>query len=304
MLKYRVCILFFSLLANLYTIAQNDPFRVHSSVGLATYFGDLKQKAKFIDQSSPAFNLGVSYDITDQILLRFDFSIMSLKGDDRFNARKDFIERNLNFKTTLWETNFSVQYDFLNMNSEDYFLSPYVFAGFGLMHMNPWTYDRNGVKRFLRGYHTEGQGLASYPERKEYSLFNFQIPFGAGIKYAINENVNVYFELAFRKLFTDYLDDVGNTYPDRNILLNESSDPTTTIGLTFRGDELNPLLPYPSTLIQRGGYTKDIFYTIGLGVSFKLNGVAISSGKGNGGFNKIRRVGSSRSRLRNPGSVF
>jgi hypothetical protein len=304
MLKYRFCLLLFFLQVTLLSIAQTNPFRAHSSIGLATYFGDLKDKAKFIDQSSPAFNLGISCDITDQILVRFDFSIMSLKADDRFNARKDFIERNLNFKTTLWETNFSVQYDFLNMNSEDYFLSPYVFVGFGLMHMNPWTYDRNGTKRFLKGYNTEGQGLPSYPERKEYSLFNLQIPFGAGIKYALNENINVYLEFAFRKLFTDYLDDVGNTYPDRNILLNESTDPTTTIGLTFRGDELNPLLPYPSTLINRGGYTKDIFYTLGIGASFRLNGFALSTGRSNGGFNKIRRVGSSRSRLRNPGSVF
>ncbi|MBX9732653.1 MAG: outer membrane beta-barrel protein [Chitinophagaceae bacterium] len=285
-------------------MGQSDPLRVHGSTGLATYFGDLKEKAKLIDQSSPFFNLGLSYNITDQILGRFDFSIMTLKADDRFNTRSDLVARNLNFKTTLWETNFTIQYDFLNMNSEDYFLSPYVFAGFGLMHMNPWTYDRNGVKRFLRGYHTEGQGLPSYPERKEYNLFNFQIPFGAGIKYAINENVNVYVELAFRKLFTDYLDDVGNTYPDKNIILNESLDPTTTIGLTFRGDELDPSLPYPNTVIQRGGYTKDTFYTIGIGVSFRLNGVSLGSGRSGGSFNKIRKVGSTRSRLKNPGSVF
>ncbi|MGL1572121.1 hypothetical protein ACSTHY_00040, partial [Vibrio parahaemolyticus] len=70
----------------------------------------------------------------------------------------------------------------------------------------------------------------SYPDRKQYSLFNLEIPIGAGIKYAINENVNVYFEFAFRKLFTNYLDDVSNTYPDKNIILKEAPDPITTIG--------------------------------------------------------------------------
>ena len=307
MYRYLSCILFCLLELSFKGFAQTDPLRVHSSVGLATYFGDLTERFKLVNQNTAGmFNVGLSYDITEQIIGRFDFSIMKLKGDDRYNTRPDLVARNLNFQTTLWETNFTVQYDFLNMNSEDYILSPYVFLGLGVMHMNPWTYDRNGVKRYLRGYHTEGQGLPSYPERKEYSLFNMQIPFGAGIKYAVNENINVYFEIAFRKLFTDYLDDVGNTYPDKNIILNESSDPNTTIGLTFRGDELDPTLPSPSTYIQRGGYSKDTFYTLGLGVSIRLNGFSLGSGRGGGGggFNKIRRVGSTRSRLKNPGSVF
>jgi hypothetical protein len=307
MYKYLSCIFFCLLGLSFKSFSQTDPFRVHSSVGLATYYGDLTQKAKVINQNTAGmFNAGISYDITEQIIGRFDFSIMKLKGDDRYNTRPDLVARNLNFQTTLWETNFTVQYDFLNMNSEDYVFSPYVYAGIGMMHMNPWTYDRKGIKRYLRDYHTNGQGLPSYPDRKQYSLFNLEIPIGAGIKYAINENVNVYFEFAFRKLFTNYLDDVSNTYPDKNIILKEAPDPITTIGLIFRGDELDPTLPYPSTSLQRGGYAKDTFITLGLGLSVRLNGFSLGSGRGSGsgGFNKIRRVGSTRSRLKNPGSVF
>ena len=35
-----------------------------------------------------------------------------------------------------------------------------------------------------------------------------EYPDGRGIKYFLSENVNIAFEIIYRKLFTDYLDDV------------------------------------------------------------------------------------------------
>ncbi|KAF0235944.1 MAG: hypothetical protein FD183_1727 [Chitinophagaceae bacterium] len=214
--------------------AQDAPLRFKAGIGLATYYGDLKEKAKLVDQSSLAINLGLTYDLTEQILGTFDFSVMSLKANDKFNTRIDYINRNLNFKTTLWEANLGVEYDFLNMTSGDYILTPYLHMGVGLFHYNPWTYDRSGNKVYLRQFGTEGQGLPSYPERKAYNLLQMQIPIGGGIKFAISEDVNAFFDISFRKIFTDYIDDVGNTYPDRDIMLAESPNPIQTIGLTYR----------------------------------------------------------------------
>ncbi|MGL6069202.1 MAG: hypothetical protein ACRC0I_10595, partial [Sediminibacterium sp.] len=80
MYKYLSCILFCLLGLSFKSFSQTDPFRVHSSVGLATYYGDLTQKAKVINQNTAGmFNAGISYDITEQIIGRFDFSIMKLK---------------------------------------------------------------------------------------------------------------------------------------------------------------------------------------------------------------------------------
>ncbi|MDP1844351.1 MAG: DUF6089 family protein [Sediminibacterium sp.] len=292
---------FFVLLIGVSTLlkAQDAPLRFKAAMGLATYYGDLKEKAKLIDQSSLALNLGLTYDITEQILGTFDFSILSLKANDKFNTRIDYINRNLNFKTTLWEANFGVEYDFLNMTNGDYILTPYLHMGVGLFHFNPWTYDRNGNKVFLRQIGTEGQGLPSYPELKPYNLLQMQIPIGGGIKFAISEDVNAFFDITFRKIFTDYIDDVGNTYPDRDIVLAESPNPIQTIGLTYRGDEISSA-PYPGVNIKRGGYSKDIYYTLGLGVSFRLNDITFTrkAKRFNG------KVSSTRSRLRSPGSVL
>ncbi|MDP1845023.1 MAG: DUF6089 family protein [Sediminibacterium sp.] len=279
--------------------AQDAPLRFKAGIGLATYYGDLKEKAKLVDQSSLAINLGLTYDLTEQILGTFDFSVMSLKANDKFNTRIDYINRNLNFKTTLWEANLGVEYDFLNMTSGDYILTPYLHMGVGLFHYNPWTYDRSGNKVYLRQFGTEGQGLPSYPERKAYNLLQMQIPIGGGIKFAISEDVNAFFDISFRKIFTDYIDDVGNTYPDRDIMLAESPNPIQTIGLTYRGDEISSA-PYPGVNIKRGGYTKDIYYTMGIGISMRLNNITVTrkAKRYNG------KVSSTRSRLRSPGSVL
>ncbi len=284
--------------------AQTNPLSLRSSVGLATYYGDLTEKAKIFNQSSLSFSIGLNYDITDQIIGKFDFSIMKLKGDDRFNSRQDLINRNLNFTTTLWEFQLGAEYEFLNMISEEYILTPYLGLGIGLCHFNPWTYDRIGEKRYLRDFGTEGQGLPSYPERKVYSKMALYIPINFGIKYAINEDIRLVFDINFRKTFTDHLDDVGTAYPDKNIILAEAKDPTTTIGLTYRGDEISNN-PYPSTSLQRGGYTKDFYYTTSIGVIFRLNNISFGGGGGAGGlFKRTGRIGSRSSRLRSPGRVF
>lgn len=284
--------------------AQEYPFTLRTNIGLATYYGDLTEKVKVFDQSSTSFSLGLGYDITDQIIGRFDFSIMKLKADDRFNTRIDLKNRNLNFTTTLWDVALGVEYEFLNMISEDYLFTPYIGIGVGLCHFNPWTIDRTGVKRYLRDIGTEGQGLPSYPERKKYSTIAAFFPINFGFKYAISENIRFVFDLNFRKPLTDYLDDVGNTYPDRDIILNESPDPITTLGLTYRGDEVSNA-PYPGVNINRGGYTQDFYYTASIGLSFRLNNISVASrSKVRGG--QIFRPGgrSDRASQRNPNRVF
>ena len=296
--------LFFNLLVFGQLLSQSTPFSLRTSIGLATYYGDLTEKVNFFNQSSPSISIGLDYDITEQLIGKFNFSLMKLKADDRFNTRQDLINRNLNFNTSLWEISLGAEYDFLNMASEEYILTPYLGFGIGIFHFNPWTYDRTGVKRYLREYGTEGQGLPSYPERKVYSNYAFSFPLNFGIKYAINENIKLVFDVNLRRTTSEYIDDVGNFYPDKNIILNESKDPTTTIGLTYRGDEVSSN-PYPSTSLVRGGYTKDFYYTTTIGLIIRLNNISIGGGGGAGGSNKrTRRVGTRSSRLKSPGRVF
>src|SRR5207249_6493504 len=124
----------------------------------------------------------------------------------------------------------------------------------------------------------EGEGLPQYPDRKSYSLTQLALPFGGGIKCALNDNLRVGIELGLRKLFTDYLDDVSSNYADANDLLAAKGQ--QAVDLAYRGDEVpggNPT--YPAKGAQRGSSAlKDWYYLTGLTLSFRLgNGPLFNS---------------------------
>ncbi len=97
-------------------------------------------------------------------------------------------------------------------------LRPYVFAGFGVYHFNPQgsLTDANGNVTWydLKPLRTEGEGMAQYPNRKEYSLTQFNVPMGAGIKYFLSHKTTIGLEVSYRQTFTDYIDDVSTNYID------------------------------------------------------------------------------------------
>lgn len=136
-------------------------------------------------------------------------------------------ERNLDFRSNIVEGTLMAEFYptvFLEDDPDDITarLRPYGLLGVGVFHFNPQGTYRNPATGDtywvdLRPLHTEGEGFPEYPDRKEYSLTQLNIPMGAGIKYFFSETVNVSFEIVHRKLFTDYLDDVSKTYIDPSL---------------------------------------------------------------------------------------
>lgn len=132
-------------------------------------------------------------------------------------------QRNLDFKSNVWEAFGAMELyplSFFKRNDEEYNprWKPYGFAGVGVYHFNPKgsLTDQSGNVTWheLKPLHTEGQGFADYPGRKNYSLTQMNIPMGMGLKYMASERMNVGLELLYRKTFTDYIDDVSTTYID------------------------------------------------------------------------------------------
>lgn len=96
-------------------------------------------------------------------------------------------------------------------------------------------------------------------------------------------------EFGFRKLFTDYLDDVSDTYVDEAVLLSERG--TKSAELSYRGDELPGGNPnYPKGSVRGNKSEKDWYYFTGLKLTFRL---------GNGGICNIGH-GPSKNRLACP----
>jgi opacity protein-like surface antigen len=266
----------FSLLMfvlSLNTDAQN--LHLNLFAGTSNYSGDLQDKGFTLSQSHFAGGFGVSYDITDHFSVQSALTFGTISANDKYGRNK---ARNLNFNSAISEVNVGVQY-FITPLSE-HVLTPYVFAGLAVYHFNPYTTDTAGAKTFLKPLSTEGEGFIQ--GKNNYNLTQFAIPFGAGVKFSLSDNVNVGLEMGYRKLFTDYLDDVSTTYVDQSALL--ASRGPEAVELAFRGDELkNGATTYPVGGTLRGSSThKDWYYFTGLTASFRLfsgNGLGSGTGK-------------------------
>jgi hypothetical protein len=239
--------------------------RLGLSGGIANYQGDLTDKLYIT--SKPAFGLSLDYELNPKFSIRAGLTFAKVAGADSLN-KTDLHLRNLSFQSRI--TEFSILGEFNTMNMELKTWSPYLFAGLAVYHFNPYTFDAKNEKVFLHPLHTEGQGLAGYPDSKPYSLTQLAIPFGGGIKYNVSESVRIAFEIGLRKLFTDHLDDVSGNYADAADLLAASGQ--QAVDLSYRGDEVpGGDVNYPAKGSQRGSPKyKDYYYISGLRLLFLL----------------------------------
>ena len=260
-MKAIICTFLFcnTLLAG---FSQNLHFNI--SAGTANYFGDLQSKRFTFQQAKLAIGVGLSYDVSEKVFLRTGFTYGSVAANDKFNPPTAV--RNLNFTSSVSELNLMGGYYLLDPYQNS--INPYIFAGIAAYHFNPYTKDTSGTKIFLQPLSTEGQGF--YQNRKAYALNQFAIPFGAGATLALSDNIHIGIEVGWRKLFTDYLDDVSTTYIDPNLLLANRGP--KTLELAYRGNELKNGNPYPLGEIRGGAKYKDWYYFTMFTTSFKLGG--------------------------------
>lgn len=269
----KIVLLSFSfLLLSLISVSQG--LHLNLFLGSSNYRGDLQEKTYSFNQSHVAGGLGLSYDLTNHFSLRANFKIGKISADDKKGTRNR--DRNLNFSSQLTEGSLDLQY-FITVLGQ-HTLTPFVFAGIGLYHFDPYTFDSTGRKYYLKPLSTEGEGFI--PGIETYNLTQVSVPFGAGIKMPLSDNINVGFEVGFRKLFTDYIDDVsGNYAPEEVLLANRGAK---AVELAYRGGEVKGGSPaYPAPGSQRGNPRQnDWYYFTGFTLSFRLlNGNLGGSGK-------------------------
>lgn len=274
-MKSLICKIAFLLLLIVPSSAQ----QLHVGVfgGLAAYNGDLTDKIYPKKVTNGAIGVTLNYELTDQIFIRGGFTYAIVGGADRFSKDPELVKRNLSFETQVHE--FSVVGEYYLFNLYERKLSPYGFAGLAIYKFNPYAFDASKNKVFLQKISTEGQGIAGYGI-KPYKLTQLALPFGGGIKYAINDNLRVGLELGMRKLFTDYFDDVSGNYADPSDLLAAKGQ--LSVDMSYRGDEVPTGSPaYPSKGAQRGSpKAKDFYYFTGIHLTYRINGNGGGGGMG------------------------
>ena len=243
--------------------------------GFSNYSGDLQSRFVTTAESYAAFGLGLQYDLTNHLSVIMGGNYGHVGAADKYN-KTSLQPRNLSFETSIVELNLMAEYNILDLTK--YRFTPYGFVGIAVYHFNPFAYDTTGRKVFLKPLSTEGEGLPQYPASKPYALTQFAIPFGGGIKFRINDQITIAYELGLRKLFTDYLDDVSTSYVDKTTLLNAKGP--LAVEMAYRGAELKGGAPYPAAGEKRGSpKSKDWYYFSGIRLSIAFNSIKLNSQK-------------------------
>lgn len=231
--------------------------------GALNYNGDLKQHALSVKGMRPSIGLNVKYNSNDFINFRAGISWGILTASDKNNPSKDLRVRNLDFTSHILEVDVGAEANLLD--PENQLAYPYVHAGVGIFHFNPYSHDKDNKKTYLQPLGTEGQGLKQYPDRKKYSLTQFCIPLGFGMKWKYKKGMEISYEFGYRIIFTDYLDDVSKTYVDPGMLEKEKGQKTAE--MSYRRTD--------KTFSELGGArgnpdVKDSYFFNGVKLSFKL----------------------------------
>lgn len=188
-------------------------------IGTANYFGDiggysigdnaLGLKDLSIKSTRPTIYLGARYKVLEVVAVKLNLIVGFLSGSDE---GKENDARNLEFSATIFEPSLQVEYSFLKEKEAQSYLmmkgkgvkqfrsslSSYVFAGIGGGFF--WPKAKENLENF----------------DLDYNKATLVVPMGLGVKYGLNTNWSVGFELGGRLTTTDYLDGYTSTYSERN----------------------------------------------------------------------------------------
>lgn len=277
MMKKHVAVVVFSLVAFFSgnhlkaqdAIVQEGEFGI--GVGAAHYFGDLNTRAR-LNRAKMAASIFFRKNLGNYIAIRVGASFAMLGYSDQYNTHNTYMySRNLSFNSKVWELTLQGDFNFFRFmpGEPQYSFTPYITFGAGVFSYDPYAYLK-GEKIPLRQLGTEGQGSSLYPDRKQYSSMGICIPFGGGFKYALNERINIGFEVLHRFTNTDYLDDVSKTYVDPAVFPpNPDGSTSNALLLSDRSYEIGEPIGIPNR--QRGNSKqKDQFVTAMFHLTFNL----------------------------------
>lgn len=215
-----------------------DQFQ-YMSIGLSAnafnYFGDLAPKSGImstnISMTRPGIGLVGSYRLNPRISARGTFTYGRVMADDNGKGMTETSKsiyrntRNLSFRNDIKELAVVGIFDVIphkrSYMTRKMFV-PYAFAGIAVFHHNPQgkvpdSYDGPEAGKWVNleplgteGQYVDGAGVETY------SKIQIAIPVGIGVRYKVNSNLDLAFEIGYRHLFFDHLDDVGGVYIDKN----------------------------------------------------------------------------------------
>ena len=96
-------------------LASAQNFHFSGRVGVANYQGDLKAKSISLSGAKMMFSLGARYDLSEHAMVRSYLTLTGLQADDK-KGTATMQQRNLNFKSKIFDWELTGQYSFFSLN--------------------------------------------------------------------------------------------------------------------------------------------------------------------------------------------
>lgn len=192
--------------------AQTYPWEFGGGVYVTAYQGDLHASEFNFGQYSPraAGALHLRRNVSNSFIVRFNALFGELAGDDKnFDEPEWRQTRGISFTSPLTEfTALGELYPFGMFrhmtDGERRRVAPYLMLGVGAVYTNPtvdWN-DQNGNSEI-------DPADAQYDKSVKLDKFNITMPFGVGLRFALNTHATLGLEGAMRPTFSDYIDGVS-----------------------------------------------------------------------------------------------
>lgn len=258
---------------------------VSFGVGASNFLGDLGgakgigthgiKDLKF-SMTRPTIIAGYKYMLNPYLAVKASVLWGLVSGDDAITKNNVRNNRNLSFRSNIGEVagyfeyfpyadRIHPRYKLKGVNGNKAFsLSPYFSVGVGFTVFNPKAkYNGNWVA--LQPLGTEGQGLAGRPDK--YHRFTLSFPIGIGVKYRIDKQLAVGFELSLRYTLSDYIDDVSTSYYLPDEIAANYGDVAAALSDRSINTDLNGVIQYPdgrNNYLQRGDPRWNDAYMFGI----------------------------------------
>ena len=186
--------------------------------------------------------------LTKKWAYRAMFTYARIQGSDQQTGNLFRNYRNLHFRSNIFELSQCIEFGYsidrvgkrynipgLNgfKNKSTYL---YVYGGIGALYFNPKAQHNEGGWVALQPLGTEGQLVSD--TLRQYRRITATIPFGGGVRFLITKRLNIGVEVSYRKVFSDYLDDVSGDYYNNDVIRSVSGDVAADLADPSSG--LNP----------------------------------------------------------------
>lgn len=232
--------------------------------GAMYYIGDLNPTKHYPRDTKLGGGLLFRHNITDRFALRLQGLYGTLQAYDSDSDDSLAVVRNLHFRSRLFEFAGIMEVNFFKYRSREKdgrTWTPFIFAGIAYFRANPQA-QLNDTWYSLQQLGTEGQGTSAR-DTEAYKIDQVSLPFGAGLKFNFGR-LDMQLEWGLRRTYTDYIDDVSNTYVDNDLLAVENGPLAAAFG---DRSGLNELPGYSNADRARGDRNTRDWYSYS-GISF------------------------------------